>query len=95
MVLSTALSSQPHWLVQGAPLGWPERYQTVVETAGIVAVLVPAGGEVEGVLVIDLLEEAAAIVAHDLDGDADLAQRLLDEGRPQRDVFAPGRGQQF
>src|SRR6516162_3644525 len=24
----------PHWLVQGAPLGWPERYQTVVETAG-------------------------------------------------------------
>src|SRR5450756_50411 len=34
MVLSTAGSSQPHWLVQGAPLGWPERYQTVVETAG-------------------------------------------------------------
>ena len=25
---------QPHWLVQGAPFGLPERYQTEVETAG-------------------------------------------------------------
>src|SRR5206468_5822339 len=50
---------------------------------GIVAVLVPAGGDVEGVLVIDLLEEAAAVVAHDVYGNADLAERLLDEGRPQ------------
>ncbi|KNX70570.1 hypothetical protein KO15_14525, partial [Listeria monocytogenes] len=62
---------------------------------GIVAVLVPAGGEVEGVIVIDLLEEAAAVVPHDVDLDADFAQRLLDEGRPQRDVLAPRRRQEL
>src|SRR5258707_6816363 len=45
-------------------------------------------------VVIDLLEETAAVVARDLDGNADLGQRLLDEGRQERDVLAPWRGQQ-
>ncbi|KAG1240780.1 hypothetical protein G6F68_017329 [Rhizopus microsporus] len=32
--LSTLSDCQPYWLVHGAPAGLPERYQTVVETAG-------------------------------------------------------------
>src|SRR6516225_9556848 len=60
----------------------------------IVAVLMPAGGKVEGVLVIDLLQEAAAVIAHYVDGNADLRERSLDEGRPQRNVLAPRRWQQ-
>jgi len=66
-----------------------------VSRSRVVAVLVPAGGEIEGVVVIDLLEEAAAVVAHDVDLDADLGERLLDEGRPQRDVLAPRRRQKL
>eukprot|EP01022_Parablepharisma_sp_SALTPOND_P021764 TRINITY_DN435_c0_g2_i1.p1 TRINITY_DN435_c0_g2~~TRINITY_DN435_c0_g2_i1.p1 ORF type:complete len:1135 (-),score=399.44 TRINITY_DN435_c0_g2_i1:1781-5185(-) len=34
MSLSTLSDFQPYWLVQGAPAGLPERYQTVVDTAG-------------------------------------------------------------
>src|SRR3954465_10895279 len=33
---------------------------------GIVAILMPAAGEIEGVIVVDLLEEAPAVVAHDV-----------------------------
>jgi hypothetical protein len=55
---------------------------------------VPAGGEVEGVVVIDLLQEAAAIGAHDLDRDADFASDCWMKVAPKRDVLAPGRGQQ-
>src|SRR5689334_22883066 len=54
----------------------------------------PSGRKIESMLVIDLLEKAAAIVAYDVDLDADLTQRLLNEGGKQRDILAPWRRKQ-
>jgi hypothetical protein len=72
-------------LVLPAPLVGPGRALGLAGTIpdrgrdrGVVAVLVSAGGKVEGMLVVDLFQEPA-VVAHDLDGNADFLQRLLHE----------------
>lgn len=54
----------------------------------------PAARQIEVPIVVDALEEAAAVDAHDVDLDADLRERLLDEGREQRNILAPGRRRQ-
>jgi len=76
------------------PFGEPDLYQTVVETAGSPAILMPAGGEIEIPVAVNRgRKRAGDVEIDDIDLDPDLAQRLLDIGsraaaRPRRSWIA-------
>lgn len=59
------------------------------------AVLVPAGGNVEIVFLVDSGQCAGVVVGCDLDLDPDLRQRLLDECGEQGDFLVVRNGDQF
>ena len=52
----------------------------------------PAGRQIEIPVIIDGAEEPRRIQADDFNADADLIQRLLNEGGPQRDILTPRCG---
>ena len=88
MSWSTLSDCQPHWFVHGAPFGEPERYQTVVETAGSPRYWCQPDGEVEIPIAIDGRQRAGDVELDDFDLDADIGEGLLDEGREERHILA-------